>query len=236
MVNIVIPAAGLGSRFSNITNIPKPFIKIKNKAMIEMAIDSIIGDNNIEAKFYICFQKSHENYVNDIFCNRKNVEILYIDYITSGQAETVSLIVDKIKNDCPIIVANCDQIISWDLSLFLHHCKSNNLDGCIPVFESDNPKWSYAVTDNSEFVIKTAEKKVISKHATVGIYYWKNKEAISNAISEMVFNKDTTNNEVYICPAYNYLIKNGGRVMVWRNIIMNGVGTPEDLDIFLNGI
>jgi len=49
----------------------------------------------------------------------------------------------------------------------------------------------------------------------------------------MFLNKDITNNETYLCPAYNYLIKNGGKVMPWYDIQMNGVGTPEDLDIFI---
>jgi NDP-sugar pyrophosphorylase family protein len=233
MVNIVIPSAGLGSRFSGITDVPKPFIEINNKTMIELSIDSIIGDSSIQTNQYICFQKSHKEYSNKIFHKKLNVDTLHIDYITSGQAETVLLLLKNIDNENPIIVANCDQIVSWDLSLFLHYCKLNNLDGCIPVFESDSPKWSYALIDDSGFIVKTAEKKVISKFATVGIYYWKNKKICEDSIFEMFLNKDITNNETYLCPAYNYLIKNGGKVMPWYDIQMNGVGTPEDLDIFI---
>lgn len=235
MLNLVIPAAGKGSRFDGYYKEPKPFIPIGEKVMIELAIESILKGYHSEVNVYICLQESHKNYESklDSIKNKYNINITYLDYYTSGQAETVGVLLKEINNCYPIITANCDQVISWDINNFLSFCVINSLDGCIPVFKSNQNKWSYALIGNGGNVIRTEEKKVISEYATVGIYYWKDRNIIMNSIEAMFNCNDTTNNETYLCPAYNYLIKNSGSVKIWEEIIMHGVGTPEDLSEYL---
>lgn len=235
MINLVIPAAGRGSRFSSVTSTPKPFIDIGGQIMIDRAISSIVNNYYDPLQVHVCFHTDHIKYENDLEYLKKkyNLHITYIDYITSGQAETVNIIVKKINNDYPILIANCDQIIEWDLYKFISYCYSNSLDGCIPVFSSSSDKWSYAEVDQNGIVVRTAEKKVISNYATVGVYYWKNKSLYIDSVEEMKRNNDVTNNEHYVCPAYNYLIKNGRKVMTWEDIIMHGVGTPDDLKTYM---
>ncbi|MNY74408.1 hypothetical protein D3C86_2134340 [compost metagenome] len=48
---------------------------------------------------------------------------------------------------------------------------------------------------------------------------------------------DRTNNEFYVCPAYNYAIRNGARIGVYEIDVrnMHGLGTPEDLTEYLRG-
>ena len=41
------------------------------------------------------------------------------------------------------------------------------------------------------------------------------------------------NNEFYVCPVYNQLLDNGGFVIPYPVPRMIGMGTPEELDIFL---
>ena len=43
-----------------------------------------------------------------------------------------------------------------------------------------------------------------------------------------------TNNEFYVCPVYNQLIKKGGKVRIKNINKMWGLGTPEDLNNFMN--
>lgn len=235
MLNLIIPAAGKGSRFDGYYKEPKPFIPIGDGVMIELAIESILNDYHNRVNIYICLQKYHEIYESKLnrIKNKYNVNITYLDYYTSGQAETVGILLKKVDNLNPIITANCDQVIKWNINKFLDFCIANNFDGCIPVFKSDQNKWSYALVDDNGVVIRTAEKKVISDCATVGIYYWKDRNTIMNSINSMFDCNDTTNNETYLCPAYNYLIKNGGKVKIWEEIVMHGVGTPEDLSSYL---
>lgn len=43
-------------------------------------------------------------------------------------------------------------------------------DGTILTFENAHPKWSYAKCNKDGMVIEVAEKNIISKNATVGVY------------------------------------------------------------------
>jgi hypothetical protein len=49
----------------------------------------------------------------------------------------------------------------------------------------------------------------------------------------MISMNDRVNNEFYLCPIYNYLIKEGAVVRTTEIKEMWGLGTPEDLDTFL---
>ncbi len=64
MINIVIPMAGLGSRFSKSGySVPKPLIEIGNKTMIETVINNLTPDR--QHKLFL-FAKFNMN-VNLIF-------------------------------------------------------------------------------------------------------------------------------------------------------------------------
>jgi uncharacterized UPF0146 family protein len=41
------------------------------------------------------------------------------------------------------------------------------------------------------------------------------------------------NNEFYICPVYNEAIKDGKKIVNYSIKKMWGIGTPEDLNLFL---
>ena len=42
-----------------------------------------------------------------------------------------------------------------------------------------------------------------------------------------------TNNEFYVCPVYNEAIQDGKKVKIFQIEKMWGLGTPEDLEVFL---
>ena len=51
-------------------------------------------------------------------------------------------------------------------------------------------------------------------------------------LADTILQKD---NEFYICPVYNTLIhRHNGRVCPYPVFEMNGMGTPEELEIFLS--
>ena len=57
-----------------------------------------------------------------------------------------------------------------------------------------------------------------------------------NAAIDMIVENERVNNEFYVCPVYNYAIRNDNRIGVY-NIefeFMHGLGTPEDLKLYLN--
>jgi len=138
-----------------------------------------------------------------------------------------------INNDNPLLITNSDQWIDWDPSKLFEKMIEGNYDGGILTFKSDSPKHSFVkLTDG--LISEVAEKKVISDIATVGIYYWKTGVSFIKSSEQMINKNIRTNNEFYLCPSYNELILNGGKVINHDVKQMVGMGTPEELINFLN--
>lgn len=240
MLNIVIPMAGKGSRFVEAGyKDPKPLISVHGKPMIQVVVENLTP--KCEHRFiFICQNQHIKDYdlTKKLKSMTKNVEIIGIDGITEGQVCTVLKAKDLINNDEPLMTANSDQYIDFDINDYLSVMDDKNLDGLIMTMKTDDPKWSYAKTDKNGFVIKTAEKKVISEDATVGIFNFRHGKDLVRSAEQMIADNIRVNNEFYTCPCYNYLIKDGKKIGIYgigeEYNGMYGLGIPKDLDFFLN--
>ena len=113
--------------------------------------------------------------------------------------------------------------------------QADSVDAGILTFESIHPKWSFAKLNEDGFVSEVAEKKPISNKATVGIYYWaKGKDYVRYA-RQMITKNKRVNNEFYVCPVFNEAIEDKKKIKIFNIDKMWGLGTPEDLEVFLNG-
>jgi HAD superfamily hydrolase (TIGR01509 family) len=232
-LNVVIPMAGAGSRFQKAGfTFPKPLIEIAGKPMIQIVVDNL----NIDANYIFIVQNEHRNNFNlDTSLNliAPNCKIIGIDGITDGAACTALLAKEFIDNENPVFFANSDQFVEWSSNEFFYAMQEYGADGGIPTFKSTHPKWSFVRLDEGNNVVEVQEKNPISDMATVGFYYFKKgSEFVKNA-EEMIKANDRVNGEFYLCPVYNYLIKNKGIVKASNIEEMWGLGTPEDLDSFL---
>lgn len=234
-MNVLIPMAGRGSRFaSQGYTFPKPLIDVKGKPMIQVVVENL----NIKANYTFIVQKEHyEKYSLQYLLNliAPNCNIIQVDGITEGAACTTLLAKQFIDNDEPLLMANSDQFIEWDSNETLYAFQNGGSDGGILTFPATHPKWSFAKLGNDGYVSEVAEKKPISKHATVGIYWWK-KGSDYVKYAEQMINKDVrTNNEFYVCPVFNEAIGDDKKIRIKEidSDGMWGIGTPEDLNYFL---
>lgn len=235
-INIVIPMAGEGSRFKNAGyKKPKPFINVLKKPMICHVLDNL----NIENAQFILLTRSEHYYCEEKIVNeikqRYPCEFVLIDKLTEGAACSVLYSHRLINNDTPLLIANSDQIVDIDINDFLHNSEKRNLDGSALCFEDNDKKWSYAKLDINGFICEIREKEIISKNATVGIYYFKKGSDFTNSAIDMIIQNDRVNNEFYVAPVYNYSIKQGGKFGIYTidKNKMHGIGTPEDLDKYI---
>ncbi len=231
-LNILIPMAGAGKRFSDAGYIfPKPLIEIDNKPMIQWVIESL----NLKGRYIFLIQSEHQkkyNIKSVLKILQPNCEIIEIDKLTEGAACTTLLAKKFINNSNPLVIANSDQYIQWNSSKSMYEITTKKYDGAILTFESIHPKWSYAKSDKNGFVKEVAEKKVISKEATVGVYYWKHGENYVKYAEQMIKNNKRVNNEFYVCPVYNEAILDNKKIKSIEVKKMIGMGTPEDLQNF----
>ena len=230
--------AGLGTRFKQAGYTrPKPFIDVLGKPMIYKVLENLYVN---DCRFILIIQKSFSTdfqvEIEELSKNH-NVDIVEIELQTEGAACTSLFALDYINTSDPLIIANSDQIIDMDLNAFIINAKDRNLDGSILVFESNHPKWSYVKIDDHGMMTLLKEKEVISRFATVGIYYFAKGIDFVNSAVKLIVNNDRVNNEFYVAPAYNYLVNSYGKkvgIYQIKENQMHGLGTPEDLMEYIN--
>ena len=238
-MNVVIPAAGAGSRFAKAGfSFPKPLIEVHHKPMLQLVVESL----NIDATFTFIVQREHyDRYRLKHLLNliSPDCNIVCVDELTEGAACTVLLAKEFINNDEPLLIANSDQYLDWESNEFMWSMQGDGIDGGILCFEGSHPKWSFAKLDDDGFVCEVAEKKVISNNATAGIYFFTKGKDFVNAAEQMIKKDVRTNNEFYVCPVYNEMIKDGKKIKIFNleqepGSKLWGLGTPEELSYFLN--
>lgn len=241
-VNIVIPMAGLGSRFSKEGySLPKPLIRVSHSGnhhtdegipMIELVVKNL----NIDGKYIFIVRESHfieYNLSEELNRIAPGCEIIRLDEVTEGAACTTLIAEKFIDNSTPLLIANSDQFLEWDANEFMYCSSSEGVDGCISTFRSVDPKWSFAELSENGFVTHVREKVPISDIATTGIYYWKKGSDYVKYAKKMIEKNIRVNGEFYVCPVYNEAISEGLKIKVKDCSRMWGIGTPEDLNYFL---
>ena len=233
-LNVLIPMAGAGSRFEQAGyTFPKPLIDVRNKPMIQVVVENL----NIDANYIFIVQKKHRDKYNlDTLLKLivPKCNIVEVDGLTEGAACTALLAKSLIDNDSPLFFANSDQFVEWDSNEFMYKMQETNADGGIVSFKATHPKWSFAkVNKETGLVEEVAEKNPISDIATVGYYYWKHGSDFVKYAEKMIENNIRVNNEFYVCPVFNEAIKDKKEIRVFEANKMWGLGTPEDLNTFL---
>lgn len=238
ILNIIIPMAGAGTSFIQAGyTFPKPLIDINGKPMIQLVIENLTP--KLKHKFILICKKEHfDKYsLNQVFSNATKGNFISIPLITptQGAVPTVLNAIDYIDNGEELIIANADQIIDADIRKFIQFARESKAEGVILTFPSQHPRWSYARVDKKGNILETAEKKVISNHATAGIYYFKKGKLFVEGATGMIVKDIRFNNDFYVCPVYNELILSGKKILNWeiKQSQMHGLGTPEDLNKYL---
>ena len=232
-LNVLIPMAGAGSRFEQAGyTFPKPLIDVRNKPMIQVVVENL----NIKANYIYIVQKSHrEKYNLDTLLNliTPGCKIVEVDGLTEGAACTALMAKEYINSDAPLFFANSDQFVEWDSNEFLYKMNETEADGGIVTFKATHPKWSFAKVNEKGLVTEVAEKNPISDIATVGYYYWKHGSDFVKYAEQMIEKDVRVNNEFYVCPVFNEAIGDGKQIRVFDIKQMWGLGTPEDLNYYL---
>jgi dTDP-glucose pyrophosphorylase len=227
--------AGSGSRFFNAGyKDPKPLIDVDGKPMIQRVVENI----GIPGKYIFIVQAEHyEKYSLELALTKlvPGCKIIQVDGVTDGAARTALLAKEYVDNSKPLIIANSDQLLDWDSSKFMSQLLETGCDGNMALFFANEDKWSYAKIQNNR-IIGVAEKVVISNSASTGIYGWARGSDYVKYAEQMIDKNIRVNNEFYICPVYNEAIQDNKRILPIFVDTMHGLGTPEDLEIYLRKV
>lgn len=243
-MNIIIPMAGSGDRFVSAGyKEPKPIIKVGGKYIVE----------------YVCdmFDKKNDNFV--FICNDthlqstdmrirlrglvKNATIVSMPQHKFGPVRTVLAAVDYIIDDDPVIVAYCDNPVTWNYDDFKAFVDINDVDGCIVSHTGFHPHilsstmFAYSKTNSSGIVSEIKEKACYTsnrfkEHASSGIYYFKRGDYVKNYFRQAIQENIHYNGEFYVTLVFNLLIKDGLAVYSYLNDKVLAFGTPNEIRNF----
>jgi len=176
MKNLILPVAGLSSRYPNMR--PKWLITMPDgKLMVEKSVSKF--NLKIFKKIYLVALKDHLNkYVDKkklIKSLKKNIskkiQIIELDKPTTCQAETVYKAINKAKIKGGIVVKDCDNIFKFNFSdLATNEIMVLNLNQA-DLIEAKSK--SYVTFNKLRKVTNIVEKKVISNFFCCGAYSFK---------------------------------------------------------------
>jgi len=237
MLNIVVPMAGRGSRFTDAGyELPKPLIPVHGQPMIRVVIENLRP--TAPHRFHFLILRSHaEEYglADHLRSWAPGCELIFVDEVTEGAACTVLLARDYIDSNEPLMIANCDQYVDESIDAYLD--SMGNADGLIMTMTADDPKWSFVRFDENGRIAEVVEKEVVSNEATVGIYNYRHGIKFVQAAEQMIRANHRVNNEFYVAPAYNEMLREGLELRCFNigsvGAGMYGIGTPDDLELFL---
>jgi NDP-sugar pyrophosphorylase family protein len=234
---VLMPMCGLGSRFTSITPLPKPFIPIDSRPMYREALASLP-----KGKVGIVALKQHESFLNQSKAKTDNVQ--YLDATPSGQALSVAAGLPLLKDDGDIIISSCDHGIVLDPAVWKSFKTQSKADAAIFTVqgfpggkrkpnayawvEIENPKTTFSPVRNVS-VKKPISDKPEKDHLLVGTFWFKNKKVLQQGLERLIAKDTRVNGEVYLDSIFNELIELGLKVEV---IPLDGYinwGDPDSL-------
>jgi hypothetical protein len=236
LTNILITMAGNGERFrrAGYTQ-PKFKIEVRGHSLFYWSMLSLRDFFQPAVEVIFACRPDHRP---DEFISReaaalgiRNPRIVHIPHPTDGQATTALLAGRRLSNpDSPVLIYNIDTYVEPG-HLSPQQARGN---GWIPCFPGSGDAWSFARCDERGLVSETAEKRRISPHSTVGLYWFRSFCLFEECYRLHFARNGSEAGERYIAPMYNTLISKHGEV--YLTLIpaeaVHPLGTPEDVEAF----
>jgi NDP-sugar pyrophosphorylase family protein len=251
-MKIIIPMAGLGSRFQNASENnqeykkPKPLINVKGKPMIEWATGSLPFFDEA-GKIFIILKKHNEEHqieekLREIYGD--TIDVVVLDEVTRGAAETVFKTKHLVDPEEDILISDSDHFFNGQILGEFIKNKTEDVEGIIPVYmATDNtPTHSYSlVHPGTTYIQKTAEKDrelmEAGAFANIGAYYFSKAKHFYDLAEEVIAKNQTFGvpgkGEFYIAPLYQMMIERGHKIQAAHSPEVWFLGTPSELETFL---
>lgn len=232
-----MPMAGEGSRFAKAGwTTPKPLIELNGQPLFKHAISSVSAEG-IQMKYSFIVRQEHiDKYAIDkgIKSFLPEANIFSVLKTTRGAVETCLMAESAIADDDAVIVMDCDlefrskefiRIIKEILAMPAEMANG----GALVSFESSEPRYSYAELGPDGFVVRTAEKEVISNHALCGAYFFSTGKRFKQIAHQLLDEPEFKKPEYYVSLLYNYLLADGEKVRLAPMEEYYSYGTPEEI-------
>lgn len=213
-MNIIIPMAGLGKRLRPHTlTTPKPLLPIAGKPIVHRLVEDIakVCPEKIDSIGFIIHpgfgrevEESLKNIAKDVGATGK------IYYQEHAMGISHALLFAKDLFNGKIIVAFADTLFKADFKL------DTNQDGIIWVQQVDDPsQFGVVRLDDEGKIIELVEKPTsyVSDLAIIGIYYFKDGEALAKEMQYLIDNDIKDKGEFQFTSALQRYSKKGAKLV-----------------------
>jgi len=243
-MNFIFPMGGLSSRFTKAGfSVPKFQLDVHGATVFE---HSVIGFHRYFADHNFVFAYRGGNEIADFVTEKclgmgipaKNLKLVSLAKVTSGQAETVRIAIDvsAIPDADPIVIFNIDTFQSdYILPDFL---ADNSVDGYLEVFKASGDHWSFIEPQGADKVLRVTEKIRISEYCSSGLYHFKRAQDFNAAFDKTLQKSvaDLQGGERYVAPLYNDLIAASADIR-YQLVSLDALtfcGTPDEYALVIN--
>jgi CTP:molybdopterin cytidylyltransferase MocA len=230
-LSLVMPMAGLGSRFSRAgIEAPKPLIELGGRPFFWWAAESVRRAAPVRELSFVVLAAHVARHRIDAAIRRfyPDAGVTIIDAPTAGAAETAAIGVAALRSDGPIAINDCDHAFAAPQLPELAAELARGVAGALVGFASDNPAYSYArLACDGRSVLGTAEKRRVGPYAIAGCYLMRDKATFAGALAG--YREVCADGERFLSGLYDTLCRRGEAVRFSPLGAHASFGTPEEL-------
>lgn len=243
-MQVIITMAGLGQRFKDQGYLePKPFIKIKDKCVIEYLVQKFPQHWKL---FFVINEDLDQQYIDFLNSKFSNSKVIKTKYSDRGPIDTVLAAIPYVNNE-PTLVSYCDFSLDWDaedfeLSVDGYDAAVVGYTGFQPTFLGPNSYCHYLVEGDR---VKELQEKVLytgkleTEWTSCGLYYFKSADFLHQCLQAQDEQKlSYQGKEYYTSLAIQAILnqKLETHVLNYKIKKFFQFGTPFDIQWFLKSI
>lgn len=230
---LLMPMAGLGSRFKELTFIPKPFIPVRGKEIYRRAVDSLPRSKHTQ---FVALQE-HRDYL------KRETDVEFLEATPAGQALSTAAGLTGLDLTKEVLVSSCDH------ELYVSESRWNELmmkkpDAVVftvrgfPGAHRSPNSFAYVQVENVQDPVGKVQAVSVKKPLSdtpakdpllVGTFWFCTAELLSLGIEQLIAENKTVNGELYLDGIFNSLLKTGKRVHVCEAEGYINWGDPQSM-------
>ena len=216
-MNVLVPIGGWDRYFREEDfAFPKPLIEISGAPLIEHTLRCLC---NLDAEQHFTFVVRDEDCrrfsldnILRIVTEGKKSSIVRLHAPTQGAVCSCLWAIDQLDPDEELVISNSDQVIRGDLSLMIQDFRRRKLDAATLTFDSTHPRFSYVRLDEDDLLSETSEKRVISRIANAGLYYFRRSQDFIDGAMRLLNNATPVQGGYFVSQVLNELVLDGKRI------------------------
>ncbi|MGI6368420.1 MAG: sugar phosphate nucleotidyltransferase [Anaerolineae bacterium] len=223
-MQVVLPVAGFGSRMRPQTwSKPKPLLHVAGNTVLGHTLDKL-ADLKVDEVVFITGWMGEQ--IQDWVERRYSFKTRYVvQHQLEGQAHAIYLAREYLSGPCLVIFV--DTIFEADLS----RLNTATEDGVIFVQEVEDPRDFGIVVEREGRVVQYVEKPTTldNRKTTVGVFWFRESQALISAIRHMLDNNIRTKGEYYLADAVNVMLERGARFVSQPVSLWEDCGQPDTI-------